>query len=146
MARAIDGRKICSACRVEFPTENFGSNRAQPDRLANQCKSCQDISRKKNFAKDPARFRSLQMKSARKNKYGITGAEHEAMLDRQGGVCATCGSPPRAPFVSLSVDHDHNTNRVRGLLCNLCNNALGAARDQPEVLRALANYLEKHGS
>jgi hypothetical protein len=44
----------------------------------------------------------------------------------------------------LSVDHDHITDRVRGLLCAACNSALASARDDPRILRAMAVYLETH--
>jgi hypothetical protein len=59
-----------------------------------------------------------------KNVYGITEAEYDEMLKRQNGVCALCQQDkPRKN--RLSVDHDHNTGRVRGLLCVPCNRALG---------------------
>jgi hypothetical protein len=44
---------------------------------------------------------------------------------------------------ALHFDHDHATEKFRGWLCKSCNNALGYVGDRPEVLRALADYLEK---
>jgi hypothetical protein len=44
----------------------------------------------------------------------------------------------------MCVDHDHETNRVRALLHDRCNRMLGCARDNPEVLRRAAAYLEEH--
>jgi hypothetical protein len=58
-----------------------------------------------------------------KRCYGISVEQYEEMLDRQGGVCGLCGEPPRG--LRLAVDHDHETGRVRGLLHNECNRALG---------------------
>jgi hypothetical protein len=56
-------------------------------------------------------------------KYGV---DYDAMLKAQGGVCALCGQPERVAHVKhLSVDHDHTTGRVRGLLCVGCNISLG---------------------
>jgi len=53
--------------------------------------------------------------------YGLTIDSYTALLDKQGERCAICRSPDRR----LVVDHDHQTGRVRGLLCNRCNNHLG---------------------
>jgi hypothetical protein len=68
------------------------------------------------------------------------------MLAAQGGVCAVCRklNPDRLGR-RLHVDHCHETGRVRGLLCTLCNNAIGQAGESPERLRALATYLEERG-
>ena len=86
----------------------------------------------------------------RKWKYGLAGTDYEQMLQDQGGVCAICGEvetrKDRMGVVreGLSVDHDHITDRVRGLLCAACNSALASARDDPRILRAMAVYLETH--
>lgn len=59
-----------------------------------------------------------------KRKYGLTKDQYMALLEAQGGVCAICHQPdPRG--IQLSVDHDHKTLRVRGLLCLPCNRHVG---------------------
>src|SRR5690606_5587543 len=73
-------------------------------------------------------------------EYGITLDDYFAMLERQGGVCAICHQECQTRN-SLAVDHCHETGRVRGLLCNRCNRALGLLRDDPEVIRRAASYL-----
>jgi hypothetical protein len=60
------------------------------------------------------------------------------MIEAQGGTCAVCPGEPQ------HVDHDHETGLVRGILCFNCNQALGNARDNAQVLRGLARYLEVH--
>lgn len=72
------------------------------------------------------------------SKYGITAAQRDAMLKRQGGKCAGCRKPTRGV-----VDHCHTTGKVRGILCPACNIALGLTKDDPKTLRRLACYLEK---
>src|SRR5688500_1693885 len=67
--------------------------------------------------KEAARWNQIKI------NYGITKDDYLAMLERQGGVCATCGNPPTDK--PLCVDHDHTTGVVRGLLCHRCNKALG---------------------
>lgn len=61
-------------------------------------------------------------KPTRAKGLGVTDAEYAAMLARQGGGCAICGTTPKTR--RLNVDHDHRTGAVRGLLCHRCNRAL----------------------
>lgn len=92
--------------------------------------------------KSPDKYRQLNL-----NKYGITVAEYDAMLEEQNGVCKACGEPETrkgkdGESVALHIDHCHDTGRVRGLLCNRCNFALGYARESVKVLAGLINYIE----
>ena len=75
-----------------------------------------------------------------KRKYGMTIEEYDAMLEAQGGGCFICGKPPRDD-ISLHVDHDHSTGRIRGILCFCCNNALADFQDDPSLLRKAASYV-----
>lgn len=84
----------------------------------------------------------------RKRYYGLTGEEYGAMLAEQKGVCAICEKPETAMLrgtpKQLHVDHCHETNRIRALLCGKCNAMLGLAGDNTGILRAAADYIEKH--
>jgi hypothetical protein len=64
------------------------------------------------------------------------------MLAEQGGGCGICRKPPRED-ISLHVDHDHITGRIRGLLCFTCNNALGDFEDDASLLRSAVTYVEQ---
>lgn len=82
------------------------------------------------------------------NKYGITVAQYDEMLDRQGGCCAICGSddPKQKPNgyssrYSFAVDHCHRTGAVRGLLCRNCNQGLGHFDDNRDSLQQAISYL-----
>lgn len=84
-----------------------------------------------------------------KNLYGLTLGEHEKILASQGGVCKVCHKlelrrHKDGGAVALHVDHDHETGAVRGLLCHKCNIGLGSFDDNPERLRAAADYIERH--
>ena len=74
-------------------------------------------------------------------RYNITLEQYNEMLTAQNGVCSICGSPPSRR--NLDVDHNHNTGKVRGLLCHHCNLILAHALDDKNILRNAANYLEK---
>jgi hypothetical protein len=72
----------------------------------------------------------------RRKRYGLDAAAFDALLRRQRNRCAICRSS--SPD---SVDHCHRTGRIRGILCRTCNAGLGHFRDDPERLRAAAQYL-----
>jgi len=74
---------------------------------------------------------------------GLTPVDYQAMLDAQGGACAICRSKSNGKFKVFAVDHCHETNVVRGLLCSKCNRGIGLLRDSPEMLIAAAAYLSK---
>lgn len=113
------------------------------------------LEKKKIYYRENKTIRSMYNKSyrkankedlARKNKdwryrekYGMSLVEAEERYVFQGKKCLGCDKELGINFV---VDHDHNTNKVRGLLHDNCNKALGFVNDDPEILRALANYLE----
>ncbi len=71
-----------------------------------------------------------------KNRYGLTAEEYEAILESQGGGCAICEKTPEEAGKRLSVDHDHETGDVRGLLCQSCNLALGMIEDHLDAALA----------
>lgn len=79
-------------------------------------------------------------------KYGLTEFAYRKMFEAQGGLCAICGlqetSTHKGRVRLLSVDHCHFSGKVRSLLCNRCNQTLGRAEDNPQLLRRMAEYLE----
>lgn len=86
-------------------------------------------------AKNPIRKKQYDLKKL----YGVTLAEYEALLVEQDGKCAICGQKDN--FFSLAVDHCHGSNRIRGLLCSLCNRGIGMFRDSPDLLLRAVEYL-----
>lgn len=78
--------------------------------------------------------------------YGITERRYQEILAAQGGGCAICGKKKKENGPNLSVDHCHKTGTIRGILCPTHNERLlPSARDQPDILRAAADYLEGPG-
>jgi hypothetical protein len=88
--------------------------------------------------------------TARK-KYGLSEDRHAEMHAAQNGLCAICGGVDEqiikrsGKTKELAIDHCHTTNKVRGLLCSHCNQGLGHFKENAELLRAAAAYLESHG-
>jgi len=129
--------KTCPHCGETKPVAEFNINRKHKDGLAGWCKSCKAENLKTWAEKNKEHKRRLTLASHLRRKYGIDIADYERMMDEQGGVCAICGEPCRVK-PRLSVDHCHDTNKVRGLLCDDCNNGIGRLRHDPKLL-ALAN-------
>jgi hypothetical protein len=75
-----------------------------------------------------------------RTKFGLTVEEFEQMEADQGGCCAICRRPPREGR-TLHVDHDHDTGRIRRLLCFTCNAGMGMFDHDPVLLIEAAEYL-----
>lgn len=77
-----------------------------------------------------------------RRQYGISMQQFEALLAFQGGGCAICQKPIDALRRRMNIDHDHETNEVRGLLCSGCNTGLGHLGDNVEGLKRALYYLQ----
>lgn len=96
--------------------------------------------------KFPEKAKALSKKQAFKRKlrkYGLSPEEFQAMHDKQEGKCAICLT---VPSDGLVIDHSHKTNKVRELLCNRCNPAVGMIGEDPTIAVKIINYLAKHNS
>jgi hypothetical protein len=117
------------------------------------CRDCCALGRRERAAisQDPKLTRKYALRAA----YGITPEEYDAMYERQDGRCGICGDRKyswqpglgvkgRSPF--LVVDHDHETGRVRGLLCTRCNIGIGQFREDPAIMRTAIQYVDAQES
>ncbi len=82
----------------------------------------------------------LNRERLRKQLYGLSREDVHEMFEAQNGCCAIC----RIPFseFKMYVDHDHKTQKVRGLLCPRCNNVIGFVNDDQELLNSAIEYLK----
>lgn len=85
-------------------------------------------------------IRNLNLKYA----YGITIDQYEQMFNVQEGKCKICNKHQNELKQPLSVDHNHTTNKIRGLLCQNCNTILGHAKDNIDILQKAINYLKNN--
>lgn len=69
-------------------------------------------------------------------RYRLRDSEYRALVEQYEGRCAICKRER-----PLQVDHDHNTKKVRGLLCGPCNRALGCFDENRDLLLKAADYL-----
>lgn len=135
-----DSGRECSRCGVFKAWDHFHRRHDSSTGHQSACKSC--IKKKSQREKKQGRIRNAELQ----RKYGLSLGEYRKMLVAQNGQCAICGATETAvrgngTELSLSVDHNHDTGEVRGLLCQRCNALLGFAGDDPDVLRRAIGYL-----
>lgn len=161
--------KICSKCKVKKPkTEYKPSVR---EKSYGNCRECERVyyrqsanlaaerqrrylskpevkeRRNKYYQEYPNKeaVRLSKKRSARKillqKEYGLTLEDYEKILAEQQGYCKICGIHESELSRVLSVDHCHETNEVRGLLCGNCNAGIGLLKDSPDILLKAVNYL-----
>ncbi|MBV9125670.1 MAG: endonuclease VII domain-containing protein [Planctomycetes bacterium] len=123
--------KNCTICGVEFVAK-------QHRRILCDDEACR-------YAHAKARNPRARFEAHLKTKYGLSLERYDEILAEQGGVCLICRKAPvgKRRNERLSVDHNHETGKVRGILCHQCNAGLGWFRDDPKLLRSAAEYLEK---
>ena len=78
-------------------------------------------------------------------KLGWTEAGYNEMWNMQGHICAACGSDKTNFKKGWTIDHNHETGKIRGIVCPGCNLIAGHARDDTRRLRLIALYLERTG-
>jgi len=127
---------VCSRCGVLKSVDDFSSRNPQ-------CKPCRSAIEAERYEHNKEQMRNR----ARERKFGLTPGQYQAMLDEQGGMCAICKQPEtntlNGVVRALSVDHDHGTDEIRGLLCGKCNTRLHDGVAIEWYARAAA-YLHRH--
>lgn len=95
--------------------------------------------RRQIYWDDPTRWREEAKEDALLRKYGIDMIGHETLSQSQLHVCYICRKPDLNR--RLAVDHDHQTGKIRGLLCTTCNKGLGFLDDDLTKITSAINYL-----
>ncbi|KKL16712.1 hypothetical protein LCGC14_2492820 [marine sediment metagenome] len=117
------------SCRICMRDHDLKYKAAYPDKIRENARARQQD--------NPDRLREFDLKRL----YGISLDEYNAMLEAQDGRCVICRRLPGKK--RLSVDHNHETGLVRGLLCNRCNLGLGTLGDDHETLTAAEIYMSQ---
>lgn len=142
--------KRCPRCGETKPLTEF-SPRKEPGNGTHYswCRACSRTTR----AAERASWSEGQREAHQilKHRYKLTEAEYEELLIEQNGVCAICRRPEtaldrRGKVRRLSVDHNHETGEVRGLLCCNCNRGLGSLEENPDFFLAAIAYLTRSTS
>lgn len=148
-------KKPCKKCNREFPITYFVKHKTSKEGYSHICKSCQrkynkqyrklnKVSIRLNKSKEYRLNRNKYLERELVRKYGINLIQYNEILKDQNSCCNICRIPQSQCLRAFDVDHCHSTNKVRGLLCNLCNIGLGSFRDNVEYLGNAISYLNKY--
>lgn len=166
MPKAVNGRKECSSCHKVKPISEFNKDKNRSDYLSRYCKQCcNEYSKEwrknnKNYHQEwsqanPGVCSKIVNKWKKNNPqyyysqtYGLTN--HEAKVVQKivkTSRCAICGIEAKNIDYGrrkkmLFIDHCHNSQEVRGLLCDKCNRGLGYFNDDIDLLKKAIKYIE----
>ena len=143
--------KMCTVCKVAKPFEDFydgykavkqrdATNRRYPH---SRCKDCDHARVKVYIKNNRAKVTKQQMVRHREREYGLTEEQYNNMILSQNNLCAICSQPSTR---TLNIDHNHETGKVRGLLCTNCNLGIGNFQDSLIYLQNAVNYLNHHAA
>ena len=121
--------RVCKTCGIEKPLDKKHFYwRSDSGTYRTECKPC---------------WQEKQLIQ----KLGVDFSFYHKTLKQQGHRCACCRTKLESSrYTKFAVDHCHKTGKVRGLLCNNCNTALGLMKDDPVRLQSAIHYLQKHSS
>lgn len=157
--------KVCNGCGKTYPIEQYSlrpSGKTGHIKYRSRCRDCEReenrlrlqqmtgekktayIQKKRQWEKDnPDKIKKTSIRSTWKKK-GFNPDEIEEFFKLHNTICDICGMPEDGRFTNLSIDHDHNTGKIRGMLCNSCNLGLGKFKDNLEILQKAIDYLKRN--
>lgn len=129
---------------AEYKKCHYAANRAK---IAEKARLYRVVNREKRKEYDRRYYAGNKEEFRRgwfRREYGLPLEVYNTLIDGQHFSCSICSAPDFSDGKHLRIDHDHATGWVRGLLCDLCNRALGFLRDDPELVNRAAAYLRFH--
>jgi hypothetical protein len=139
--------KYCPACKTVRYKSKFTPNKMSSDGYTSYCRDCNEKLNKTKWwngsskAKNRKRYIDYCKIENPHPKYkknnGIADDFNENVNKYGKGTCFICGKKTE----KMCLDHDHNTGKARGYLCQQCNSGIGFLRDDKELLIKAALYL-----
>lgn len=123
MMRIQNDLQKCRHCKLDLPLHRFHKDKKTPNGLYHTCRSCR------------SKYRRL---------IDMSESKYKEILASQNNQCAICGKDANEFKTSLNVDHDYQTEKIRGLLCTNCNMGLGHFKDSLSNLHRALMYIAKH--
>lgn len=156
-----NGLKFCPGedCKEWKSRADFNKDAKSPDGLGYRCRACRKKYRRKQEVKartslynkryadqNPELMKRKDRKNSLKRFWNMSIEDYETLLAAQNGTCAICPKTESNPHKRLCIDHCHTTGKIRGLLCDNHNRAMGLFKDSIEDLQKAIDYLKKHKS
>lgn len=136
-----DGQYICTICQET--RDRSGAYTSIPNNYT--CSECIKSHSSQRYARPEVQQRHKFLSI--KKLYGLSQEDYERMEREQDGKCAICHEPPNGKHAKtdgLFVDHNHETQEVRQLLCHQCNHLVGNSRERIDLLLSAIDYLLRH--
>jgi hypothetical protein len=146
----------CGKCKLTKPVDQFN-----PYMLRIKypyCRECRILATANHHAKAESKkkhrdwynrkYKDISEDKRMKKQYGISLEDYKKMSELQKGLCLIC-KKPELTFLNqtarkLSIDHCHKTGKVRGLLCQKCNMAIGIFSESEDILNSAIKYLSNN--
>jgi hypothetical protein len=148
--------KKCCTCKKIKQANKFHKDTSRKDGYAPRCAKCDNINHKEYRKNNPEKIKVQRKKFSGKYKhkykayqimyeYNMSIDEYQDMFKKQNSTCAICFTQikPDKGLRSACIDHDHETGKVRELLCFHCNTGLGMFKDNIGLLENSVKYLKK---
>ena len=135
---------LCSKCHIEKPLSEFYKHKYKRQGYCIACSK--EYNHRYHRVKTPEQKRRNTLITS----HGVTWEDYLAVLALQNNSCAICHRKLNATgdrFTRVDagyIDHNHETGKLRGILCNTCNLLLGHCKDSIEILKNAVTYLEIH--
>ena len=149
--------KVCRKCKIEKDISEFRKDSVGKDGFHPRCKECVNKYFREYYHKNRDKYKNyggrskIETRERRlRRNFNLSLSDYDRMFEEQNGVCAICGEPEIREnkfgvVKALSIDHNHKTEKIRGLLCSNCNTGLGKFGDGDiDLLCSAISYMRNN--
>jgi hypothetical protein len=134
----------CNKCNERKPMSFFFKEASSKRGYRYACKDCEAPRFKRYRTDNQEKVSATRLKWHRTKEYNFPPELFDKRFNEQGQTCAICKSLDAGGRGAFHADHNHDSSQPRGVLCHNCNVALGNFKDNPEILQAAIEYLNKY--
>lgn len=146
LKRKYHNSKVCLICKEDLPIDRFYITKFP--HISSYCKKC--TNKRRQEKRNTSGTEKIRSRRKGIERFGISVDCFNKMMNEQNEKCAICGISfeeyKEKSNRNFSIDHNHTTGEVRGLLCSSCNTGIGFFKENIESLQKAINYLEKYNN